>query len=274
MTRATAAAPPGGGVGTIAPRWAHRARAGRLAPGHIHLWVVDLARMRSKTHLALLSAAELARAEQRLERAQRAMYLGGKIGIRLLLRAYTGIANRDLRFGRGARGKPSLLNALPGGELCFNYTLSGNKALYALAWNRQVGIDMETWPRKINADLLARRKLAAAERCAWRAVPARWRDQAMLACWTRKEAYGKALGVGIRYALNQAPLFTEIATPTWQSGVTGLFDTTPGRADKRILHGLQLALPFPGIAALVHDGDALDTPAAGETLRAWQLRAD
>ena len=277
------------GVGTIKPRWDYRAGADELAPGQIHLWVVGLEPIQPATRMALLTAPELARAERYIDRAQRARYLGGRIGLRRLLRAYSGIANDDLRFGYGTRGKPSLRNQLPGGELCFNYTLSGNRALYAVAWNRQVGIDLETWPRKINAALLAKRKLAAVERRAWHTVPAQWRDRAMLACWTRKEAYGKALGVGIRYRINQAPVFVEIDSPTWQCRVSGLFGAQPEqrpgnpelrpepgpepRPDPRILHGIQLALPFPGVAALVYDGDALASPADGESLQAWQLSA-
>ncbi len=268
-----------GGIGVIQPRWEYRAlggapQTGDIQPGHIHLWAVDLAALQAPAHRALLTAPELARAGRYRNRAQRAMYLGGRVGLRLLLEACTGIANHHLRFAHGARGKPSLANQLPSGELCFNYTLSGGRALYALAWNRQVGVDMETWPRKINAARLARRKLAAVEQHAWRAVPAALRDYAMLACWTRKEAYGKALGVGIRYTINQAPLFTAIHSPAWRCGVTGLFDARHRERDDRVLHGLQLALPFPGIAALVHDGDALASPAAGVSLRGRRLRLE
>ncbi len=287
------------GVGALKPRWerwepraADGSRSGRiaLAPGRIHLWAMDLARVRDAAGMALLGAAELARGERLRDRARRAMYLGGRVGLRLLLRAYTGIANAELRFGYGERGKPALLNPLPGGELGFNYTLSGNRALYALAWNRRVGIDLETLPRKINAARLARRKLAAVEQRSWRAVPVHRREVAMLACWTRKEAYGKALGVGIRYAINQAPVFVGIESPVWQCAVRGLFDApdTPDGAEGaggangadgagagavhegRILHGLQIAPPFPGIAALVHDGGALVAPAEGDSLQAWQ----
>ena len=287
-----------GGVGAIRPHWAHRVpdhnddsdgKSPELQSGHIDLWAVDFgvseavnlasrhAQPQGALRHALLTAPELARAEHYRDRTHRAMYLGGRIALRRLLGAYTGIANDDLRFACGVRGKPSLANQLRGGELCFNYTLSGGKALYAFAWNRQVGIDMETWPRTINAARLAQRKLAPVEQRAWRAVPAKWRERAMLACWTRKEAYGKALGAGIRYHLNQVPVCADMDSPTWQCAVIGLFDSQHQDAqpdkkpDKQILHGIQLALPFPGIAALVHDGNAL-SPAAGGWLRAWQWR--
>ena len=277
------------GGDTIAPRFTERGCAASLLPGQIHLWTMDIdlsvdvpaTTSPTDTPMALLSAAELARASRLRKRTRRAMYLGGRIGMRRLLSAYTGIANRRLRFGYGARGKPVLANALPGGELCFNYSLSGAKALYALAWNRQVGVDLECLPRKVNAASLAQRKLSAAERRAWRALPHARQTRAMLACWTRKEAYGKALGVGIRYTLNQAPVCADLSTPVWQCEVRGLFDgngdddgggggaTQPGA---RVLHGIQLLLPFNAAAALVYDGDALKAPDGGESLRAWHWR--
>lgn len=283
-------APTGGsGVNALQCAWQPGAPDGNLSPGDIHLWALELDFMARAQRL--LGAAEAAAAQRRRMPAARARYVGGRIGLRLLLCAYTGLANHALRFGFGGRGKPLLLNRLRGGELCFNYAVSGNQALYAMAWNRRVGVDLEILPRKINAARLARRKLAAIEQRAWRAVPAPWREQAMLACWTRKEAYGKALGVGIRYRLNQVPLFVDRHAPRWRCRVSGLFDAhaatppelpamppephaTPTPPAARILHGIQFAPPFPGLAALMYDGDALPTPTAATatapTLSTWR----
>lgn len=262
------------GYSTIRPRWKLDIPDGSLAVGQVHLWAVDLSRLQGEQYTALLTAPELGRAERYLDRKQGAMYRGGRIGLRILLHAYAGIANSDLRFANSARGKPSLHNALPGGELSFNYTLSANRALYALAWNRQVGIDLETWPRKINAPLMARRKLAAVEQQTWNNIPLPCRDQAMLACWTRKEAYGKALGVGIRYAINQVPVFVAVDSPLWRCRVAGLFESPSGGKDTRVMHGIQLSPPFPGVAALVYDGKVLDSPAAGKSLQGRRLHLE
>lgn len=212
------------------------------------------------------------------------MTLGGRAGLRRLLCAYSGLDNAALRLGRGARGKPKLLNRLPGDhggdgdgdhggdggrELCFNYSLSGGWALYAFAWNRALGIDLETLPRANNSAGLARRVLSAAELKAWRklSAPAPDAAAAMLACWTRKEAYGKALGVGIRYHMRRAEVFAD-AGPRWRCAVAGLFPGTVADTDARVLHGVQLATPFPGIAALVCDGGAV----AADALRGWRWR--
>jgi len=249
-----------------------------LPAGCIHLWAAETARLQSAG--ALLTADECASLARLRALARRAMALGGRAGLRVLLRAYTGLANRELRFCAGARGKPALANALPGGELCFNYSLSGGRALFAFAWNRQLGVDLETLPRRINAERLAQRTLGAAERRAWRGMPAHHRDAAMLACWTRKEAYGKALGVGIRYFLHRAPVCACLDSPLWQCRVRGLFaardDARDARDDApddaRVLHGLQVAPPFAGLAALVYDGDALASPGGGESLQCRRLR--
>ena len=202
------------------------------------------------------------------------MTLGGRAGLRHLLCAYSGLDNAALRLGRGHRGKPRLLNRLPGDhggdggrELCFNYSLSGGWALYAFAWNRALGIDLETWPRANNTAGLARRVLSAAELKAWRKLPAPAAAAAMLACWTRKEAYGKALGVGIRYHMRRAEVFAD-AGPRWQCAVAGLFPGSVADTQARVLHGVQLATPFPGIAALVCDGGEV----AADALRGWRWR--
>lgn len=261
---ATASPPPSIGVFAPAelrvfdPGWRRESPA-PLPPGAIHLCALQLG---GGDVAPGLDEAERARARRIAQPRRRAQYLGGRAGLRRLLCAYSGLDNAALRLGRGPRGKPKLLNELPGGELRFNYSLSGDWALYAVAWNREVGVDLETWPRAINAEGLAKRVLSAAEWRAWRALPATataaGRAAAMLAVWTRKEAYGKALGVGIRYAMNRAEVFAD-AGPRWRCPVAGLF---PGEASAARelhgaqLHGVQLAMPFPGIAALVYDGAA------------------
>ena len=244
-----------------------------LGPAQIHLWCVALlddtenatkdALGDSPPYCELLNQAERARASRIQTPIARAIYLRGRICLRILLRGYTGLANPELAFRVGVRGKPELANTLPQGELQFNYSLSDKWALYAVGWNRELGVDLETLPRPINAENLAKRKLTAAERRTWAAFPPAFREQAMLACWTRKEAYGKALGVGIRYFLNRVPLFLDPDAATWRVAAQGLFAPLPA---PKMLHGVQLPLPFAGVAALMYGGEALS---AAISLRAW-----
>ncbi len=230
----------------------------------IHLWAVDLDSL-SDTLSACLAAADIRRGERIVDAGKRRLYLGGRAGVRFLLSAYTGIPANDIRFGFGARGKPELLDG--GGRLRFNYSLSGNRVLYALAKDRELGVDIEVLPRRTSADCLAARKLTAAERIAWNAMPKRVQNDAMLCCWTRKEAYGKALGVGIRYNLGQVALFDMPGSCWFDTPRAGLFPDTDTSGMSASLAGVQVKMPFPAVAALVYPGDGRDRP----SIRSWQL---
>lgn len=238
-----------------------------LPTNGVHLWAAALQTMHIAHNRAALSEGERARARRLRNPARCAQYIAGRVGLRKLLGGYCGCAPGELRFEYGARGKPMLANVAAGESLGFNYSLSGGYALYAFARGREVGVDLEVLPRAINATRMARRKLGDAERESWRALPAALRDEAMLACWTRKEAYGKALGVGIRYHLNRAPVCAELQRAVWQCKVGGLFE---GESSARVLHGVQVGLPFAGVAALVYDGEALLNPAA--EIVGWRLQ--
>ena len=235
--------------------WPLRRMPPCLSARQIHLCVVDLSLLLPAS--AELTAAEHRRAARYRNPQQRALYLGGRIGLRRLLRHYSGIDNHRLDFVYGARGKPRLNARLTRGQLDFNYALSRTTGLYAFAWNRRLGVDLETFPRALEADRMAQRKLSEEERRAWYALPARARPQAMLSCWTRKEAYGKTLGVGIRYHLQQVELFRDLHCYQWQTRVAGLFEHAGERSLPEVVHGLQLRLPFAGAAAMMYDGEPI-----------------
>lgn len=156
-----------------------------------------------------------------------------------LLRGY-GVSEPMLRAG--PHGKPAL-DPLPRPPLDFNYSHAGGWALFAFARHRRLGVDLEIPPRRfINPERLAAGCLTPAEQRAWRAFPDHARDLALLACWTRKEAHGKALGVGVRYPMHSTCLIAD-----------------PGRWDWRAdgVFGLQLALPDGGLAALAYTGEPM-----------------
>ena len=279
----------------------------QLDRNQIHLWIVRLAELMEQetphnppsltipirsglsastlpafNAAELLTTAENTRARKIIDNLHRQHYLGGRAGLRILLSAYTGIANADLEFGYGSRGKPSLLNTVAVGRLAFNYTLSSGYALYAFAWNRQLGVDIEVFPRSIAVNRLAKRILTKSEQTAWNTVHKQQQNQAMLACWTRKEAYGKLLGVGIRYTMNQVDLCTDLQRVRWLTEVAGLFDQQvggqkqPTKQYSEPLRGVQLGLPVAGVASLMYAEDrtltGCQTMHDAPALSAFQLR--
>jgi 4'-phosphopantetheinyl transferase len=102
-------------------------------------------------------------------------------------------------YALGEHGKPYLSDGGPR----FSAARGGDTALYALCESAEVGVDIE--PVRVDVDLagMARRFFSPAEQAALRAIPAAGEAAAVHACWTRKEAYGKAVGTGLRFPLTE-----------------------------------------------------------------------
>ena len=243
-------------VSTLKLEWrssADRSLLPRLSRDSIHVWAFDLATENFQSISPNITEEDESRASRIANTEKRHLYLGGRAGIRSLLSLYTGISPSDLKFGYGNRGKPRLMNELDGAAPTFNYTLSRDKVLYAISQQRHLGIDMEVFPRTINASLMARRKLTETERKNWLDLPSDLGNDSMLCCWTRKEAYGKAIGVGIRFELGQVKLFDRLHECHWQTGLVGLFRHSDRKNMPRLLEGVQLDLPFDATASLMYD---------------------
>ena len=185
-----------------------------LAAGEIHVWWADLdvASPRREQLSGYLSAPERQRAG-RLRRAHHhRRYVAGRGLLRELIGGYLDADPAGHRFKLGPLGKPSL--SAPGAaELCFNFSDSVNRGLFAFAWERELGVDLECLDREVNHERISARKFTVGEHRALMALPAGSRRDAFLACWTRKEGYGKAKGVGIRYPLNSVSLCEDCVDP-------------------------------------------------------------
>ena len=249
-----------GGVAQLALDWRQSNAVELLSEHCIHLWLYDLNTVSASLLQSTITKSEVKRSLKIKNEQKRRLYLGGRFGLRYLLSHYRGVDNQDLMFGYGSRGKPVLLGQPATDQITFNYTLSRDKALYAFSICRQLGIDMEVLPRKINDSLMAKRHLTDAEQLSWRRISEPHRHNAMLCCWTRKEAYGKALGVGIRYQMNQVTLFDALHQADWHIARSGLFlnTDTVGMADQ--YNGVQVKLPVPGMASLVYENHLSHQP--------------
>ena len=239
--------------------WHSADRVPALEPDQVHLWVVMPEAMRmmfeEPRFSLMLSDRERRRASLIADPVKHRLYVAGRAGSRVLLKRYTGVGNAELEFASGPRGKPELCRSARYGDLNFNYTVSAGHAFYGFARNRNLGVDMEVFPRSVAAGRFAKRILTVRETRSWGAVPADQANNAMLCCWTRKEAYGKLLGVGIRYAMNQVTLFSHLNQDHWHTGVGGLFEGGNSILDGRLC-GIQVGLPVAGAAALMFERGA------------------
>jgi 4'-phosphopantetheinyl transferase len=90
----------------------------------------------------------------------------------------------------------------PETDLAFNLAHSERRAVYAFATGCELGVDVEAVRPVNDAEGIVRRFFSPAECAEWRALARAERDAAFFRCWTRKEAYIKALGDGLMLPLD------------------------------------------------------------------------
>ena len=143
---------------------------------------------------ALLDDGERERANRFVFERDRHRYIIAHAGVRTVLGRCLNRSPESLRFTAGPRGKPYLVDAAV--DLRFNLSHSGERALLAVSEGQEIGIDIEKH-RPIEIDLLARRFFAPAESDALHALDSSDQIPAFFRCWTRKEAFIKAIGDGL-----------------------------------------------------------------------------
>jgi 4'-phosphopantetheinyl transferase len=134
--------------------------------------------------------------------------------LRILLARYLATDPHSLRFETNAYGKPLLASPHSAAHLHFNLSHSGRLALYAFAFARQVGVDVEYMRSGIDYEELARYHFSRHEYAALQSLPAAQREEAFFLCWSRKEAYIKARGKGVSIPLKQFDVSLTPGEPT------------------------------------------------------------
>jgi 4'-phosphopantetheinyl transferase len=171
-----------------------------LGPDDVQIWYRQPESMTDaavNAAAATLSADECARRDRFHFANDRRDYIVAHDLLRRSLSIYAHIIPNRWQFLAGAHGKPFI--SAPAQILRFN--LSRTRGLVACAVTRDmhVGIDVERMDRAVEVDLLAARyfsdsEIAALERAAGNAR--------FFELWTMKEAFIKAVGVGLSQPLN------------------------------------------------------------------------
>jgi 4'-phosphopantetheinyl transferase len=95
-------------------------------------------------------------------------------------------------------GKPSLRDS----DVRFNVSHSGGWALQAVSRDADVGVDIERVDPRFASDQIPERFFSPREVAQLRGLPKDQQTAAFFRCWTRKEAYIKARGLGLALALD------------------------------------------------------------------------
>ena len=183
-----------------------------LRAGHVDLWrvslddhVADLSARR-----AVLTSQEAARADRFAFPENRDLYVLTRGRLRTLLGGFLDVAPRSVRLRLGERGKPELDGPHRAAGVWFNVAHSGRLGCIAITTEGPVGVDVERIRPDVATSGLAERFFSAPEVAALRRLSAPAQERAFFECWTRKEAYIKALGTGLaerldRFAVSLGP---------------------------------------------------------------------
>lgn len=172
-----------------------------LSPDNIHIWQVSLNQPaeRWQSLSALLSPDEIKRAAAFIFERDSRKFIVARTTLRQLLGRYLNIDPQAVKFTYADKGKPSVA-AAP--SLQFNVSHSHELALYAFGNTQPLGIDLEHKRQVTDMHGIARGNFSARENVMFNALPDYLKTDAFFNCWTRKEAYIKALGEGLSHPLD------------------------------------------------------------------------
>lgn len=185
-------------ITTLKPIWTVRPQHLVLADNEIHIWRASLrqtatVRRRLWSHL---TGEEQTRSRGFHRREDQSRFVVARGFLRAILAHYVGRPPCHLAFRQGDRGKPALSNPADSG-MCFNVSHSRDLALYAIARNEDVGVDLEWIQSEVPWAAVAERFFSATELNRLRVLPPEARRKMFFQYWTCQEAYGKASGQGL-----------------------------------------------------------------------------
>lgn len=214
----------------------------RLELGHeeVHVWRValDSARQTYEGYWQALAPEEKARAERYHFDRDRDRFVVARGVLRMILGRYLNLSPHDVRFNYTEYGKPHLPIDFTPFDLTFNLTHSHELAILAVTRARQIGVDLEYVRPDLASEEIAERFFTRDEVETLLAQPPLVRPEAFFHCWTRKEAFIKAVGEGLSYPLDQftvafapesEPALLEIGGSAKEAGRWALFHLTPGK---------------------------------------------
>ena len=108
---------------------------------------------------------------------------------------------RDIAFTFGPKGKPALAG---NSQLRFNMSHSGSLALLAFTTDCEIGVDVEQVRAMADIEQIASSHFCSEETSELLSLDGEMaKQEAFFRCWTRKEAYIKAVGDGLSMPLDR-----------------------------------------------------------------------
>jgi 4'-phosphopantetheinyl transferase len=214
--------------------------------GVVDLWWEDIDSQvgRISEFWDILPKDERKRAERFRSGRHRERFIVCRGRLREILSSYWDVHPRVIRFCKGTGGKPALASDNP--MIQFNLSHSQGYALFAIAYGREVGVDVEAVRPKPNAAALVARFFSTNEKVAFRTLEPHEEESAFFAGWTRKEAYVKGVGKGLRFPLDRFDVSLKSGDQNALLSVAG----APEEVDRWSLRDIELGPDFRAALAV------------------------
>jgi len=163
----------------------------------LHIDALDVGPAEEARFAALIGADEWARALRFRFARDRRRFVVRRGRLRERLASHLGARPQALAFREGPFGKPELLDY----KLPFSLSHSQERMLVAIG-DATLGCDIELIDPDLDWRPLAESLFATEERDALARLPEAEAWRGFFACWSRKEAFVKAIGQGLSYPLD------------------------------------------------------------------------
>ncbi len=216
----------------------------------IHIWIVQLDQMLSRIpdFIQTLHPDEIHKAEHFRFKKDRDDYIVARGSLRRILSSYLRMEPSKLCFQYNAYGKPSLSDKFPVDAIHFNVSHSHKIAVFAVARNSNLGIDIEYIRNGMDWETIAEQYFSIPELKRLQSqVPAK-RAETFYEIWTCREAYVKAKGLGLSFL----ELRVEgTINPTVSKVVLDLLEKGKSQEDSNwVLHRFQIGPDYLGAVAV------------------------
>ena len=187
--------------------WSQAPESLSLSSEEVHVWRAhleppsQLQAALQKKFLHVLDEDERQRAGRFHFETHRRRFVLARGFLRELLARYLHTEPAAVSFSYGAYGKPALSNEHE--SLRFNASHSHELAVYAFVQAHEIGVDVEYVKKDFETDDIATHFFSPVEVETLRALPEAEKAAAFFRCWTRKEAYIKAIGSGLSHPLDE-----------------------------------------------------------------------
>lgn len=172
----------------------------------VHLWVAFPDEWTAPSPIAaargILDDGEMARMERFRFPRHRHLFLVSHLLVRSALSRYADLPPGAWRFITGENGKPFVDPATAPFALSFSLSHTAGLAVVGVARKSAIGVDAEQAGRGVDAAGLSRRFFSPEEVGALENLPPGRLGEQFPLYWTLKEAYIKALGLGLSHPLD------------------------------------------------------------------------